>query len=145
MHRLKPSVLSILGGLLLGLAGCSIGSPKPLLIRSIYVEEASGAPAPDLAQYSAVIHDTSVRVLEDFGYIAAMEPARADAFLHAVWMIRSPATETPPGHVTLMLTIVARDGTPLHVVEAVTDMPVGFLSRERLADLIRTKLGMITR
>ncbi len=116
-----------------------------MLIRSIYVEEAPGTLVPDLAQYSAVIHDTSVRVLEDLGYVAAMEPARADAILHAVWMIRPPATGTPPGHVTLKLTIMARDGKTLHVVEAVTDMPASFLSQARLADLIRTKLGMITR
>jgi hypothetical protein len=86
-----------------------------------------------------------VRVLEGLGYVVAMEPARADAFLHAVWMVRPPVAGTPQGRVTLKLTVVARDGTVFHVVEVVTDMPASFLSQERLADLIRTKLGMITR
>jgi len=145
MHRLRPAILSILGCLLLGLVGCSVGAPKPLIIRSIYVEEASGGSSPDLGQFSAVIHDTSVRVLEGLGYVVAMEPARAGAFLHAVWMVRPPVAGTPQGRVTLKLTVVARDGTVFHVVEVVTDMPASFLSQERLADLIRTKLGMITR
>jgi hypothetical protein len=143
MHRLKQAILSFLGCLLLGLGGCSAGSPPPRLVRSIFVEEASGAPSPDLAQCADVIHDTSVRVLIDRGYLAAMDPAVADAFLHAVWITRPAIAGTPQGRVTLRMTLVSRDGAVLSVLDIVTDTPAGFLSRERISDHIREKLGAI--
>lgn len=143
MHRLRPAILSLLGCLLLGLGGCSAGSPPPRLVRSIFVEEASGAPSPDLAQCADVIHDTSVRVLIDRGYLAAMDPAVADAFLHAVWITRPAIAGTPQGRVTLRMTLVSRDGAVLSVLDIVTDTPAGFLSRERISDHIREKLGAI--
>ncbi len=143
MHRLRQATLSFLGCLLLGLSGCTAGSPLPGLIRSIYVEEPSGVPTPDLAQYAAVIHDTSVRVLVERGYVAAMEPATADAFLHAVWIARPAIAGTPQGRVTLQMTLVSRNGVVLRVLDIVTDTPAGFLSRERISDHIREKLGTI--
>ena len=145
MHRLKQAILSFLGCLLLGLGGCSVSPPKAVLVRSIYVEEASGAPSLDLAQCADVIHDTSVRVLIDRGYVAAMDPAVADAFLHAVWIAKPMTAGTPQRRVTLRMTLVTRDGMVLHSVDAVVDTPAGFLSKERIADLIREKLGVIAR
>jgi hypothetical protein len=43
------------------------------------------------------------------------------------------------------MTLVARDGTFLRSVDLVADMTAGFLTKERIADLVRTKLGAITR
>ncbi len=140
MHRLRQAILSFVGCLLLGLGGCSAGSPTPVLVRSIFVEVALCAPSPDLAQYADVIHDTSVRVLIGRGYVAAMEPAVADAFLYAVWIARPMTAGTPQGRVTLRMTLVAQDGSVLYSVDTVVDTPVGFLSKERISDLIRTKL-----
>jgi hypothetical protein len=41
--------------------------------------------------------------------------------------------------------LVGGDGTLLLSVDVVTDMTAGFLTNERIADLVRTKLGAITR
>jgi len=145
MHRLRTAILCFLGAVSLGSGGCSAGSSPPGLVRSIYVEGASGAPIPDLAQYADVIHDTSVRVLVKRGYVAAMEPARADAFLRASWVARPPIAGTPQSRVTLRMTLVSRDGAILSALDIVTDTPAGFLSRERISDHIREKLGAIAR
>ena len=143
MHRLRPAILCFIGVVLLGFFGCSAGSPKAGLIRSIYVEEPSGAPPPDLAQYGDVIHDTSVRILIERGYVAAMEPASADAFLRASWVARPAVTGTPQSRVTLRMTLVSPGGAVLSVLDIVTDTPAGFLSRERISDHVREKLGTI--
>jgi hypothetical protein len=143
MHRPRQAILSFLGCLLLGICGCSVNAPEAALVRSIYVEESSGAPTPDLAQYADIIHDTSVRVLTDRGYVAAMEPAHADAILHAGWIARPAIAGTPQGRVTLRLTLVSRSGAVLFAADALADMPVGFLSKEQIAELIRTKLGSL--
>ena len=143
MHRLRPAILCFLGVVLLGFGGCSAGRPTPGLVCSVYVEDSSGAAPPDLAQYAAVIHDTSVRVLVERGYVAAMEPDGADAFLHAVWITRPAIAGTPQGRVTLRMTLVSRNGAVLSVLDIVTDTPAGFLSRERISDHIREKLGSI--
>ena len=145
MHRLQQALLSFLGCLLLGLGGCSVDSLKPVHIRSIYVEEALGAPSPDLAQCADVIHDTSVRVLLDRGYIAATEPVGADAFLHAVWIARPLTAGMPAGRVTLRMTLVASDGMVMGAVDAVADAPAGLLTKERIAELLRRKLETIGR
>ena len=143
MHRLRPAILCFLGVVLLGFVGCSAGSPQPGLIRSIYVEGSVCAPTSDLAQYADVIHDTSVRVLIERGYVAAMEPASADAFLRASWLARPAIAGTPQSRVTLQMTLVSRGGAVLSVLDIVTDTPAGFLSRERISDHIREKLGTI--
>ena len=145
MHRLRQAILSFLGCLLLGLGGCSVGTPQPVLVRSVYVAEASGAPSADLAQHADVIHDTSVRVLMGRGYVAAMDPAGADAVLYAVWIARPMTVGTLQGRVTLRLTLVARDGAVLYAVDAVADAQSAFLSKDRIADLIRSTLGKIPR
>ena len=143
MHRLRPAILCFLGLVLLGFGGCAASAPKSGLIRSIFVEEPSGAPSTDLAQYSAVIHDTSVRVMMQRGYVATMESTGADAFLHAVWIARPAIAGTPQGRVTLRMTLVSRDGSVLSALDIVTDTPAGFLSKERISDHIREKLGTI--
>jgi len=145
MHRPWLAILSILGCLSMGLGGCGVDSPRPVLVRSIYVEVPVGAPSPDLAQCADVIHDTSVRVLSDRGFVAAMEPSAADAFLRATWSARPSSAGTLDGRVSLRMTLVARDGTFLRSVDLVADMTAGFLTKERIADLVRTKLGAITR
>ena len=143
MHRLRRAILCFLGVVSLGFGGCSAGSPAPGLVRSIYVEDSSGVAPPDMAQYADVIHDTSVRVLVERGYVASMEPASADAFLRASWVVRPAIAGTPQGRVTLQMTLVSRDGAVLRVLDIVTDTPAGFLSRERISDHIREKLGAI--
>ena len=143
MHRFRQVTRRLLGVILLGFVGCSAGSPQPGLIRSVYVEGSVGAPLPDLAQYADVIHDTSVRVLVERGFVAAMEPASADAFLRASWLSRPAIAGTPQSRVTLRMTLVSRGGAVLRVLDIVTDTPAGFLSRERISDHIREKLGTI--
>lgn len=145
MHRPWLAILSILGCLSLGLGGCAVDSPRPVPVRSIYVEEAVGAPSPDLAQCADVIHDTSVRVLSDRGFIAAMEPFAADAFLRATWSARPSSAGKLDGWVSLRMTLVARDGTLLRSVDLVADVPAGFLTKERIADLVRAKLDTLVR
>ncbi len=145
MHRPRLAILSFLGCLLLGLGGCAVDPPGARRVRSIYVEEAVGAPLPILAQYSAIIHDTSVRVLTNRGFVVAMEPSAADSFLRATWSARPSSAGTPDGRVSLRMILVGGDGTLLLSVDVVTDMTAGFLTNERIADLVRTKLGAITR
>ena len=145
MHRLRPAILCILGVILLSFGGCAAGSPPSGLVRSVYVEDSSGAPTPDLAHFKDVIHDTSVRVLLDRGYVAAMEPSSADAFLHATWIALPVIAGTPQRRVILRMTLVSRTGAELFAVDAVADTPAGFLSKERISEQIRTKLGTIAR
>jgi hypothetical protein len=145
MHRLRPAILSLLGCLLLALGGCSAGSPPPRLVRSIFVEEASGAPSPDLAQCADVIHDTSVRVLQSRGYVAATEPAGADAILYAAWYARPVSAGIPVGKVSLRLTLVDRSGRVLGSFVVISDVQASFLSKERIADLVREQLGVLGR
>jgi hypothetical protein len=98
-----------------------------------------------LAQCAEIIHDTSVRVLKARGFIAAVDPSDADAFLRAIWIARPMTAGKPEGRVTLRMTLVDRDGAVLSAVDAVADAPAGFLTKERIADLIRMKLGVIAR
>jgi hypothetical protein len=145
MHRPRLAILSFLGCLLLGFGGCAVETPGSLPVRSIYVEEAIGAPSPDLAQCADVIHDTSVRVLRGRGFVAAMEPSAADAFLRATWSARPSTAGMPDGRVSLRMSLVARDGTLLRAIDLVADLPAGFLTKERIADLVRTKLDTFAR
>ena len=75
MHRFRQATLRFLGCLTLGLAGCAGPDAPPVLVRSVYVEEVTRAPSPALALCGDVIHDTSVRVLQSRGYVAATERA----------------------------------------------------------------------
>ena len=143
MHRQRLAILSFLGCLLLGVCGCSVESSRSVHVRTIYVEEAAGAPSPDLAQFADVIHDTSVRVLMSRGYFAAVEPTVADAFLRVTWSARPSTAGVPEGRVSLRMSLVDRDGRQLHAVDLVADVPSGFLTKERLADLVRSKLGTL--
>ena len=145
MHRHGLAITSILGCFLFGLAGCALDAPRPLLVRSIYVEEAVGAPSPDLGRCADTIHDTSVRVLKERGFIAAMEPTEADAWLRATWSIRPSAIGTPEGRVTLRMSLVSRDGTLLKGADIIADAPAGLLTNERIADLVRARLGAVLR
>lgn len=138
-------MLSFLGCLLAGLVGCAVDVPKPLLIRSIYVEGATGAPSADLARSADTIHDTSVRTLRQVGFTAATEPAEADAFLRATWFVRPAVAGKPEGRVTLRLSLVARDGTLVQVDDVVADLPAAFLTDERIADLVRARLATFAR
>lgn len=145
MHRLRTAILCFLGVVSLGLGGCSVDSSTTRVVRTLYVEEPSGASSSDLAQYSAAIHDTSVRVIVESGHIAAMEPASADAFLRAFWIVRPAIAGTPQGRVTLRMALVSRGGSVLSAHDIVPDAPAGFLSKERISDQIREKLGAIIR
>jgi hypothetical protein len=144
MHRPAQGFVCLWGVLLLGLAGCAVTPTKPLLVRRIFVEEASGAPSPELALCAAVIHDTSVRVLQDLGYVASQEPAEADAFLHAAWTARPATAGTPEGRVSLRVTMIGRDGAVMKEVDVIHDARAGFLTRERIADQVRAKLGSLS-
>jgi hypothetical protein len=145
MHRPRLAILSFLGCLALGLAGCVGPDAPPVLVRSVYVQEAIGAPSPSLALCVNVIHDTSVRVLQSRGYVAATEPAGADAILYAAWYARPVRSGMPVGKVSLRLTLVDRSGKVLESFEVFSDAQASFLSKERIADLVREQLGKLGR
>jgi hypothetical protein len=145
MHRFRQATLRLLGCLALGLAGCVGRDTPPVLVRSVYVEEAIGAPSPALARCVDVIHDTSVRVLQYRGYVAATEPAGADAILYAAWYARPASAGMPVGKVSLRLTLVDRSGRVLQTFEVFSDAQASFLSKERIAELVREQLGKLGR
>ena len=145
MHRFRQAPLRFLGCLALGLAGCAGPETPPVLVRSVYVQEAVGAPSPALALCSDVIHDTSVRVLRSRGYVAATEPAGADAILYAVWYARPVSSGLPVGKVSLRLTLVDRSERVLDSFYVFSDEQASFLSKERIADLVREQLGKLGR
>jgi hypothetical protein len=145
MHRFRQVTRRLLGCLVLGLAGCVSPDVPPLLVRSVYVQEATGAPSPSLALCVGVIHDTSVRVLQSHGYVAATEPAGADAILYAAWYARPVSAGIPVGKVSLRLTLVDRSGRVLGSFLVISDVQASFLSKERIADLVREQLGMLGR
>ena len=145
MHRFRQATLRFLGCLALGLAGCVGPDAPPVMVRSIYVEEAIGAPTPALALCGDVIHDTSVRVLRSRGYVAATEPAGADAILYAAWYSRPVSSGMPVGKVSLRLTLTDRSGRVLDTLDVITDAQASFLSKDRIADLVRARLGRLGR
>ena len=145
MHRFRQAILRLLGCLALGLAGCAGPDAPPVLVRSVYVEEAVGAPTPDLALCGDVIHDTSVRVLRSSGYVAATEPAGADAILSAAWYARPAGSGSSVGKVSLRLTLADRNGRVLEAFDVISDAQASFLSKERIADLVRERLGKLGR
>jgi hypothetical protein len=145
MHRFRQATLRFLGCLALGLAGCAGPDAPPVLVRSVYVEEAVGAPSPALALCGDVIHDTSVRVLRSRGYVAAAERAGADAILYAVWYSRPVRPGMPVGKVSLRLTLEDRSGRVLDSFYVISDQQASFLSKERIADLVRDQLGKLGR
>ena len=145
MHRFRQATLRFLGCLALGLAGCAGPDAPPVLVRSVYVEEAFGAPSPALALCGDVIHDTSVRVLRSRGYVAAAESAGADAILYPVWYGRPVSSGMPVGKVSLRLTLADRSGRVLESIDVFSDAQASFLSKERIADHIRERLGMLGR
>ena len=145
MHRFRQATLRFLGCLALGLAGCAGPDTPPVMVRSIYVEEAIGAPTPALALCGDVIHDTSVRVLRSRGYVAATEPSGADAILSAAWYARPVSSGGPAGKVSLRLTLTDRSGRVLDTLDVITDAQASFLSKDRIADLVRARLGRLGR
>ena len=131
---------SFLGFLLAGLAGCADVSPANTPIRSVFVEETATGSSPSLARSADIIHDVSVRVLLRHGYLAAAEPAEADAILRSEWVSRPADAGSFDGRVTLRMTLVGRDGARHRFFDVVTALPIGFLTEERIAELVRTKL-----
>ncbi len=145
MHRFRQTTLRFLGCLALGLAGCAGPDAPPVLVRSVYVEEVTRAPSPALALCGDVIHDTSVRVLRSRGYVAATERAGADAILYAAWSAHSVRPGLLVGKVSLRLTLVDRSGRVLDSFDAISDQQASFLSKERIADLVREQLEKLGR
>jgi hypothetical protein len=145
MHRFRQATLRFLGCFALGLAGCAGPDAPPVLVRSVYVEEVIRAPSPALALCGDVIHDTSVRVLRSRGYVAATERAGADAILYADWSAHSVRPGLLVGKVSLSLTLVDRSGRVLDSFYAISDQQASFLSKERIADLVRDQLEKLGR
>ena len=145
MHRFRQTTLRFLGCLALGLAGCAGPDAPPVQVRSVYVEEVTRAPSPALALCGDVIHDTSVRVLRSRGYVAAAERAGADAILYAAWYARPVRPDMPVGKVSLRLTLADRSGRVLDSFYVISDAQASFLSKERIADLVREQLGKLGR
>ena len=145
MHRFRQAILRFLGCFALGLAGCAVPDAPPVPVRSVYVEEVIHAPSPALALCGDVIHDTSVRVLRSRGYVAATERAGADAILYAVWYSHPVRPGMPVGKVSLRLTLADRSGRVLDSFDVISDQQASFLSKERIADLVRDQLGKLGR
>ena len=130
-----------MAGLFLGLAGCAAESPRPSLVRSIFVEEPAGLPSPELSGCSEIVHDTAVRALRSRGYVAALEPATADAWLRFTWFSRPLDAGRPEGRLTLRMTLMTRGGSLLRSVDVFAEAQSGLLTKERVADLVRAKIG----
>lgn len=130
-----------MAGLFLGLAGCATESPRPSLVRSIFVEEPAGLPSPELSGCSEIVHDTAVRALRSRGYVAALEPATADAWLRFTWFSRPLDAGRPEGRLTLRMTLMIRGGSLLRSVDVFAEAQSGLLTKERVADLVRAKIG----
>jgi len=145
MHRFRQATLRFLGCLALGLAGCAAPDAPPVPVRSVYVEEVIRAPSPALALCGDVIHDTSVRVLRSRGYVAATERTGADAILYAAWSARPVSPGLPVGKVSLRLTLADRSGRVLDSFYVISDQQASFLSKERIADLVRDQLEKLGR
>ena len=145
MHRFRQATLRFLGCFALGLAGCAGPDAPPVPVRSVYVEEVTRAPSPALALCGDVIHDTSVRVLQSRGYVAATERAGADAILYAAWFARPVSPGLPVGKVSLRLTLADRSGRVLDSFDVISDQQASFLSKERIADLVRDQLEKLGR
>jgi hypothetical protein len=141
MHRLRPAIRCFMAGLFLGLAGCATESPRPSLVRSIFVEEPAGLPSPELSGCSEIVHDTAVRALRSRGYVAALEPATADAWLRFTWFSRPLDAGRPEGRLTLRMTLMTRGGSLLRSVDVFAEAQSGLLTKERVADLVRAKIG----
>ena len=145
MHRRWMIIRSLLGGLSLVLSGCVSADQPALEIRKIFVQEDSGAAAFGLPAYDAVIHDASVRVLAGRGYVPAQESDAGEAVLRPSWISRSPANDADGAKVALRLTLERNDGRVLRTFMVLEDVPVRFLSQERIADQVRARLGTISR
>lgn len=126
--------------LLAGFVGCADVSPGGASLRRVFVEDTARSPSPSLARSADVIHDTAVRTLLRHGYLAAAEPAEADAFLRSAWHSAPADAGLPDGRVSLRMTLVGRDGTRHREFEVIAAAPARFLTDERIADLVRAKL-----
>ncbi len=127
------------------MVGCSVPQPASGVVASIYVEDAVGAPTPDLALCHDVIHDESVRVLRARGFQAASEPAAADARLRAVWIAQPTVAGRSSARVSLRMTLERRDSGVLQSFDVINDAPAVFLTKERVADYVRAGLTAIRR
>lgn len=127
--------------LLAGLVGCADVSPGNARLSRVFVEETARSPSPSLARSADIIHDAAVRTLLRHGYLAEAEPAEADAFLRSAWHSAPADAGLLDGRVSLRMTLVGRDGTRHRDFEVITAVPAGFLTDERIAELVRTKLG----
>lgn len=145
MHRHGLAIATLLGSLFVGLSGCALVAPRSGPVRHVYVEEAVGAPATELARHAAAIHDSAVRTLRGLGYAAALEPADADAFLRAAWSVQPASAGAPHSRVSLRMTLVARDGTLLRAADIIRDVPAGFLTDEGITEQVRVQLGAFAR
>jgi hypothetical protein len=77
--------------------------------------------------------------------VAAPELTAADAVLRAAWIVPSPVAGAAGPKVSLRLTLVRRDGRVLRTFVAIDEVPLRFLSPERVADHVRAGLGPINR
>ena len=111
------------------------------MFRSVFVADTLGSPSADLAACADVIHDSSVRTLMARGYVAATEPAQADVILRSAWSARPVTAGRPDGKVSLRLWIEDPSGRVLKTFDAIVDAQAGLLTRDRVSEAVRTKVG----
>ena len=125
-------------------AGCSTMTPDartPPEVRSVFVQEPEGADSDELRRYGEVAHDLAVRRLEALGYVAARDPADADATLEGRW-VRLPAGGAAASRrLTLRLALRSRTGRLLFEAQVIPETPVHFVSADRIRDALSSRLA----
>ena len=147
MHRLGPSWFRLLLAMSLLSTGCST-VPAPATsggVRSIFVQEPIGAVTAEMRLCGEVAHDAAVRHLEALGYRAAKDEAEADAFLEGAWELSPAASDASRQRVTLRLVLREQSGRILFTVDVIKSVPIGFLSKDRIGELVGKELSALVR
>lgn len=140
MHRVW---LAFIGLFCLLSSGCVRLSSAPPVVKSVFVVETSGLASPELTRLGEVIHDTAVRRLRSLGYVDRPEARQADALLRADWLITKHLPDGNADRVTLALVMSDLAGRPFWSAVMFEDVPVAFLTPERVSDRVRETLATL--
>ena len=112
-------------------------------VRSIFVREPQGAVSETMRLCGEAAHDSAVRRLRSLGYRAATEEGEADAVLEGSWEVAAGADEPSRQRVTLRLRLRTRGGEELLVTPVIAAVPVAFLSKDRIGELVGERLTAV--
>ena len=79
------------------------------------------------------------------GYRAAKDQAEADAILEGTWELSPAASDASRERVTLRLVLREKSGRILFTVEVIKSVPIGFLSKDRIGELVGKELSALVR